>query len=90
MADDTRGWFFVVSRTTQPDGATRLIIRGGGRPAMVLAIGFVFVAIYAVMMVFSDPPWQMSSISAGVTALLFGVLAGLQMYLAERNRRPDD
>ena len=51
---------------------------------MVLAIGFVLVGIYTVLTVFAGPPWWMSSIGAGVTALLFSGLAGHRCTLRSK------
>lgn len=56
---------------------------------MVLVVGFVLVAIYFVMMVFTnDPPLGVSVGGAATAAVLFAILAGVQMYLAERRSPP--
>ena len=83
--DDTRGWFFVFTRTTKSDGTTTSELRGGGKPAMILAIGCVLVAAYAVyMMVPSPSPW------ASVFGFLVVVVAfiGMFVYFTERERQP--
>ena len=56
---------------------------------MVLTVGFVLVAIYVVMMMFGDNlPLGVSVGGAATTAVLFTILAGVQMYLAERQPPP--
>lgn len=87
MVDNTRGWFFVTTRTTKADGSTTSEIKAGGRPAMVLAVGLVLVLIYGFLMIFSDPPLWLAGGGGAVTAVLFSILAGVQMYLAERQPR---
>jgi len=83
--DDTRGWFFVATRTRNADGTTTSEIRGGGKPAMVLAIGFVLVAAYVVFLMLSNPSqWE----AAGGFLFVVMTFIGAYVYSNERENQP--
>ena len=87
MADRTGDWFFAFSRTTTDANGTKTFeIRAGGRPAMVSVMGLgLFGFCFLMVSVLNPPlPWWVSAIGCFVFAILFTILAGWQIYLAER------
>lgn len=83
--DDTRGWFFVATRTNNADGTTTNEIKGGGKPAMILAIGFVLVAAYFVYLMLSNPSqWE----AAGGFLFVVLMFVGSFVYSTERENHP--
>ena len=83
MTNDTKGWFFVAVWTTRPDGTTSKEIRGGGRPAMALAIGAMLALIYFIYMVMATPSrWE----ATGGGVVVLAVFVGLFVYFTERER----
>lgn len=93
MADDTRGWFFATTMTERADGTKIREVRAGGRPAMVLAIGTMLVAIYLAYMFLAHPPRLEA---AGGALVVLATFAGLFVYLMKLEyrtgeaRRTDD
>ena len=84
MAEDTRGWFFVATRTTRANGTTTHQIKGGGRPAMILAIGAVLAGVYLIYMLLADPSkWE----AAGGAILAVVAFVGLFVYFTEVEHR---
>ena len=84
-----RDWFFVLSNTkTAPDGTEKKFeMRAGGRPAMICVMGLGLLGIEFLAMAVLNPPLPMwlNAVSLFVLLILFAVLCGWQIYLAERH-----
>ena len=85
MADDTKGWFFVATRTTRADGTTTNQIRGGGKPAMVLAVGVVLLLAYGAWVWAAHPSVWLATGGSAVILITFIVMF---VYMTERERGP--
>ena len=93
MRVGTRDWFFTLSYTRTGNEDTKTFeIRAGGRPAMATVVGLGLLAFYFMMITVLNPPvpWWISAIAGIVFAIIFAGLAGWMMWLAERERQPND